>query len=529
MNSLMRRACDGCRIRKVKCNGGSPCTQCAHLNLRCVLSPSSGRPKRVVRGSLVAQLRTSRGKESRIPDPVTPLPSGPRTRSSTDVAFRSGCTPRPDTASIVTQPGYSSEFFIGLVREFEAAVYPVNPIITSDELRTAISDMNDSFEDTALVYAFAAVTVNQTTTSWASRDDLAALIADLIERSLQAHRRVESVNGFVSDLSISVNSAVTCIFLGAALTAFKLFGRAFAMLREAITIMQSLDTKQASCNCPDLDATDNARRHRIHWEMYMHERFLSLVAGFPSILPALSADLALTDSTIPPYIETGFNCLVRLFCIVDDTFLTNWTSYQQGWVENKQAQLDHDEASTAEAEQALQASGQGLLTALQHADLFVTRLWLRTLVWQLALSQGLLSSRSPRNRHEGLSLHFPAQRLPGQLRDLVGRLDSVACIGAHGNGILQKLFEIISTVADVLALPLEVQTRDMATGQVEDLMISVRFLFGFRRVHKSERDHLFEKVDTLRKIYTEADFGDLSMAGLEAEGVSLEDERQDSQ
>ncbi|KAH7129070.1 hypothetical protein EDB81DRAFT_697120 [Dactylonectria macrodidyma] len=517
MNSSLRRACDGCRTRKVKCNGTSPCTQCAHLNLRCVFSPLSGRPKRVVRGSLVAQLRTSH------------------------VAFRSGYAPRPDTTSIVTQPGYSSEFFIGLVREFTAAVYPVNPIITPDELRTAISDMNDNFEDAALVFAFAAVTVSQTTISWASRDDLAALITDLIERSLGAHRRVESHNGFVSDLSVSVKSVVTCIFLGAALTAFKLFGRSFTMLREAIAIMQSLDTKQASCNCPDSDTTGNARRHRIHWEMYMHERFLSLVAGFPSSLPALSTGLAFIDSTIPPYIETGFNCLVRLFCIVDDTFLTNWTSYQQGgrvqnpsgitaqWVEGKQAQLDHDEARTAEAEQALQASGQGLLTALQHADLSVTRLWLRTLVWQLALSQGLLSSRSPRNRHEGLSLHFPAQRLPGQLRDLVGRLDSVTCIGAHGNGILQKLFEIISTVADVLALPSEVQTRDVATGQVEDLMISVRFLFGFRRVHKSERDHLLEKVDTLRQIYTEADFGDLSMASLEAEDISFDDEHQGSQ
>ncbi len=89
------------------------------------------------------------------------------------------------------------------------------------------------------------------------------------------------------------------------------------------------------------------------------------------------------------------------------------------WVEQKQVELDCEERATAEAEARLRAVGGTGLSERQHADIFITRLWLRTLIWQLALSRGLLRSAPPEHAHRGLSLHFPADRLSAQLRSLV--------------------------------------------------------------------------------------------------------------
>lgn len=56
MSNRAAQACDGCRVRKVKCNSTQPCSQCSHLGLGCIYSPSTKR-KPSVRNRLVTQLR----------------------------------------------------------------------------------------------------------------------------------------------------------------------------------------------------------------------------------------------------------------------------------------------------------------------------------------------------------------------------------------------------------------------------------------------------------------------------------------
>ncbi|KAJ3458920.1 hypothetical protein MRS44_013029 [Fusarium solani] len=452
------------------------------------------------------------------------LPSSPLLESEREIG--SAASPagdpnldasRPGPTSLVLGTGYSSNFFIALISEFDRAVYPLNPMVTSAEIHAAIRNMHESPEDAALVYAFAGVTMSLSTTSWASHNHSAGRMADLIQRSFHSLRQVDSESGgIIAELPVSVKRATTCLFLGITLMAFKRFDRSFAMLREAIALVHTFDNY--SCNAFRLSAFEAARRRRIYLGMYMHERFLTMVSGYPSVLPTLATAALVADSCIQPHIDTGFNCLVRLFYILDDTFLAHWTEQTYPtqiapeitaqWIQSKQAQLDQDEISTAEAKQSLQGSGRGMLTELQHANLSTTRLWLRTLVWQLALSRGILSSATARDRHEGLSLHLPAHRLSGQLGGLVNQLDSFASIGTHGNGMLRKLFEITSTIADVLALPAtNDQTQSGATAQAEDLLFSVRFPFG--RVEKWEKEHLLEKLRVLQRIYTDVFFGDL--------------------
>lgn len=499
------RACDSCRIRKVKCDNASPCSQCTHFSLPCVISSAEKKRKNPIRGRLVAQARGDveqvhgwAGELGELGDAQTASPN-----SASDA-------PKVGSLStVLSSPHiYNREFFIRLLPKYEEIVYPFNPILAPSDIAATIDNMEHSLEDQALVYAFASVTTFLAQ-RWDDTDDLKMLRMDeLMLKSLDAHRmadlRVGSDGHMVEEPQVSINRIMTCVFLEVSMMAFRRFSRSFCLLREAITMIQIFQIdKHAKSN---LDAS---KYQRLYWEAYIHERFLTIAAGYPSILRPLPSGFPTSDPSIPAHVELGFNRLIALFLVMDEPLLAYWQGEQQSninitaeWIENKQMLLDEDESSAIAAEEELQNTGRGSLTELQHTDLFITRLWLRILVWQLALSRGLLWSSLPNNVHEGLSLHFPAQRLSTQLRSLVSRLNSIASIGTQGSGIIQKLFEITSTIADVLALPLGCdQEIEQASTHVEDFIFLVKFIFQFEQIREQQKIYLREKMELLRQLY----------------------------
>lgn len=532
MGPKTTRACDACRVRKVRCSGEPPCTQCAHLNLVCAFPPAPPKRRPGVRGRLVAQLRSnvaagpSNGTNAAISSPG-PLSPAPRRTAVTSIAGL--LSPSPVVGprlelSPAIESKYSQDFFMRLLPEYEQLVYPVNPVLTPDELRAAIANMHASYEDAALVHSFGAVTINLTQTSWTLHGDIAAQMTSLIQYSLWAHRKADmgsdtDAHYLQGEMPVTVKRIMVGIWNEISLMAFKRFDRSFASLRESIAMIQMLNVHQYSEENPcGLTRREISRLQRMYWEAFIHERFVCIMSGFPCTMIPLRTGLPITDPSVPPWVTVGFNRLIRLFQVMDPPLLAHWTAQTMPdapaltaeWIERKQAQLDADELDTADAVRELAASGGSALSEEQHVDLFVTRLWLRTLVWQLALKHGLLRSAPPRDAHEGLSLHFPAQRLSAQLRGLVSRLRHMSSIVTHGSGILQKLFEITSTIADVLALPRGPgQTQEEARARVEDFIFLVRFIFGFERTQKHQRDYLREKIVALRKMYTVVDFGDL--------------------
>lgn len=533
MSRRTNKACDSCRFRKVKCNGTHPCSQCAHLDLPCAFSPPTGKRKPGVRGRLVSQLRGQNGDPEKAASP----PECPTAAGTSGLMSIGGIiNPGPETPPLYghasTPPGgstdYSADFFLRLLPDFEQVVYPVNPVITPDEIRASVAAMHSSHEDAALIYACAAVTINLEQTSWSLNGDAAALMMDLMQRSLIAHRKADlNLNPAtqpprLGELSTTVKRVITCVFLQVSMNTFKLFNRSFVILREAISMIQTLKVFQHGPDDLLLGRPEVARRQRLYWECFIHERFLNILSGVPAMMPMLSTGLPFEDSSIPLFVDVGFRRLIMVFRIMDESFLNYWNAEQNHagavhemtaeWVESKQAELDQDEITARLDENSIRAAGGTGLTELQQADIFITRLWIRTLVWQLALSRGLLRSAPPQGMHQGLSVHFPAHKLSGQLRSLVSGLESVASIGTHGSGILQKLFEITTTISDVLALPPgETQTQDDVKARMGDVAFLADFLFRFEKTPKNERNYMREKLETLQQLYTTMDFSSLSI------------------
>ncbi|KAL7922797.1 hypothetical protein ACQKWADRAFT_291443 [Trichoderma austrokoningii] len=548
MSSRAAQACDGCRVRKVKCNSSQPCSQCSHLGLGCIYSPSTKR-KPSVRNRLVTQLRNKSSTASasghglniasasdypeRAPGPavtsiagiVNPDQDGASSAGITAIAIAASAsagveTPPPPAWDPRT---FTTGFFIGMLAKYEEQVYPGSPIITSYEVRQSIGSMQTDPDDAAFVYAVGAATIHLTTPT--VQGEAAAKMTELVRQSLNAYRRAQlMMDDFHSSRPMDVRTTfrriMTCVFLAVSMMAFGRLDRCFAMLREAATMVQMVQVRLSSHTAVPLEPRDVPKFHRIYWHVFMYERFLTILAGYPSVMAPLPAGLPARDPAIPAHIDVGFNRLVRLFQLLDGPLLLYWTAQQNPaqpvagvtlqWIESKQAQLDQDEAGSSEAEQGLVDSGRGTFTELQHVDLLVTRLWMRALLWQYGLMHRFFRSAPQR---EDLAIHLQVYRFSAQLRSVVSHFESITTIITHGIGLVHKMFEITSTVADVLALPLSYgQTEEDVRRRVNDFVFLVRFLFSFERAEREQRDYLRERLDGLQQQYTIVNFAD--MAGL---------------
>jgi len=138
-----------------------------------------------------------------------------------------------------------------------------------------------------------------------------------------------------------------------------------------------------------------------------------------------------------------------------------------------------------------------LPTQMQRADLAITREWLRTLIWRLAMSETLLSSRSSK---ECLSLLFPV-RLSQNLRQQVTSM-SRQDIEVHGSSIVQKLFEITDTISDVL-IHVPAATLEETSHRIDDLLFILDFVLQFPTLDETRRGILLEKLERLQGLFPE--------------------------
>lgn len=135
--------------------------------------------------------------------------------------------------------------------------------------------------------------------------------------------------------------------------------------------------------------------------------------------------------------------MVTLFRPFDDTFVGFWNKTREGctteWLGMLQQQLSD----------ALPTYLQS--TETQAVDLKVSQQWLKTMIWQLSISNGFLSSASQNN---SMSLAYPIE-ISRELCAMTSQY-SIPTMEVHGIGLVEKLFDIACTLTDVMAcVPLD--------------------------------------------------------------------------
>lgn len=365
--------------------------------------------------------------------------------------------------------------------DYMSSVYPVQPILTEEEIRESIYSMDIDKEAWSYVHAFAGCTLNLSYIGARRSPEIASAIERLVEESIRSRPAVSR------HYKSSIRQCMTSLHLHNCFMTMRDSDASFFYMRDAISRIQALGIENPS-RIASLPPPERAKLQRLYHEAYIHERFLSILDYRQSIMPPLSI-MPDVDPTIPIGIQEGFNQIIKLFQLLDTEFLQNWlgnrnSTVTPAWIESKQAELDL---------QLDQPDGDhSVLTTMQKADLVVTKQWLKTLVWRLAMSNTLLSSSSPK---ECLSLLFPV-RLSRQLRQQVSKTIKED-IEIHGSGIVQKLFEITDTIADVV-MHIPAPSMQDTANRVDDFLFLLHYLFTFPNLDQTRKDILSEKLEKLQ-------------------------------
>ena len=164
----------------------------------------------------------------------------------------------------------------------------------------------------------------------------------------------------------------------------------------------------------DLEIRNQANiRHRAYALQKHRPLTLQAIIGLPTINDEPSDSIG------------GFIHLVHLYRPFDETFVCLWNKSTVDCTTRQLAHIQH------QLEEALPADL--CTTETQAADLRTSQQWLRTMVWQLSISKGFLSSASP---DTSMTFRYPIE-IAKDLVTVTGRL-SQHSMEVHGIGLVIK-------------------------------------------------------------------------------------------
>ncbi|KAL8946317.1 MAG: hypothetical protein Q9222_007265 [Ikaeria aurantiellina] len=301
----------------------------------------------------------------------------------------------------------------------------------------------------------------------------------LLDEALKSRRNHDYIE------NPSINAVITSFFLFGCCFGMDKHNTAWFHLREATTLAQIIGMQDEKTYA-SVSYMESTSMRRLFWLLFVTERAYALQKHRPLTLHAtINLPLAEEDPLKP---IAGFLHLVDLYRPFDDTFIGLWnksrTDCSTLWLAHLQKQLT----------QALPAVLEG--TETQAADLRTSQHWLRTIVWQLSITNGFLSSTSP---DSSMTFGYPieiAKDLVAVTSHLSQRSMEVHGIGlvchdfhskpserrtllTKNGGQIEKLFDVACTLIDVMScVPHE--SQDFGMGPQDYLNHLVRLISTLR-------------------------------------------------
>ncbi|KAL2424451.1 hypothetical protein ABEF95_010534 [Exophiala dermatitidis] len=445
----VKKACDACHRRKVRCTGEQPCNNCGQSNLRCtyLAIPQKKGPKGS-RAKVISEIRVTQQKS-------TTTQSRPRLeRFATEPSPLDFNSP-PTTPAHIRQPALLSQQTIEHCVDF----FFTNMCTTAWILdRQALTELLSSRLSTdAHVYC---LTASLCAFVMVQPGMNLAVGPGNCYKGEPPENRYGYANMLLEDIkrvrkSIDYISTPT---LSSVQISFLLFGCYFTLekqnvcwfhLREAATLAQMMGMHEESSYLIG-DATENKYKRRAYWLLLVTERAYAMERHRPLTLhPTIELPEA-EEGAGEEAIISGFLHLIKLFICIDDEFMALWnkakTRCTAAWFSELQQQLS--DALPVELE----------TTENQAADIKITYHWLRMMVWQLSIANGCVSSSSP---DASLTFLFPIQVARDIVRDV--QTMTLDAMEVHGIGLIEKLFDVACTLTDVIScvpVPLEPEATD---------------------------------------------------------------------
>lgn len=464
----IKKACDACHRRKVKCSGEQPCNNCAQTSLQCtyLAIPQKKGPKGS-RGKVISGIRNTQKEATATTDsaPVAP----PLTReSSSSFDFNSPPNSPPNAQNVTLLSRQTIENCIDF---YFSSMSTTAWILDRRTLKIAIAArvMSDP-EVYCLAGSLCAFVMVQPGMNLAvapgshwegeppeNRYGYANMILNDIIRTRKSIDYVESP---------TLTSVQTSFFLFSCYFTLEKQNVCWFHLREATTLAHLLGMHDESSYLID-DPVEGMYRRRMYWLLLVTERAYAIERHHPLTLHP-TIELPGPQDEQEEAMIAGFSYLINMFRCVDDEFMALWnkvkTECSASWLSTFQRQLKDALPSELKT------------TESQIADVRVTMHWLRVMVWQLSIANGYLSSAS--NDHS-MTFRYPIVVAQELVRD-ISKL-SLDAMEVHGIGLIEKLFDIACTLTDVIAcVPLEAKKaeNDTSFGILNDLLNLISRLRG---------------------------------------------------
>jgi hypothetical protein len=150
MTTAVKRACDGCHRRKVKCDGMQQCRNCENANLNCTYNaiPQKKGPKGS-RAKVISELRENQR--------ATSLAALVHNR----VVLHAGPSPGSDPSLNPTPNMLSPELLKSCVNFFFDHVYSMLPILDRDQIEASIAVMDGNRDSYCLFTSLCAFVLLQ--------------------------------------------------------------------------------------------------------------------------------------------------------------------------------------------------------------------------------------------------------------------------------------------------------------------------------------------------------------------------------
>lgn len=410
--SKYTRPCDGCSLRKIKCDLQTPCSRCANHNIPCTYHRTR---KKCGPKNLQDKTRLS----------IAAL---------TDVGFSNTVSFAP--AILINQ-------LLPCLQIYQTWYYGVWPVVSVAHLISCLVNQNpmtntESISSYSLACAIAAAICLQV--SFLSPDSPMSKVPldlksfDYVQESIRARDKIDY------RLNATPDSLLTSFFLSLYYINSKggLQG-AITYLRESISIAQIMGLHSAH-TYKTKTAAETHRLKKIYYLLLVTERFMCIEDNVPIILESAIPFPSLDDEEYPSLLA-GFTELVKVFAIPDKQFFekvgklkfmndVDGTSKQ--WIIDIQLQLSKIKVVDT-------------LPETQKLNIILSKYWMKSIAWHITQTNHLISQSPP-----CVTYQFPIVIAHDFLQEV--RTLSLFAFESNGPGVCIKLLELATGIVDSLAL-----------------------------------------------------------------------------
>ncbi|KFA76504.1 hypothetical protein S40288_01569 [Stachybotrys chartarum IBT 40288] len=423
MSQAVKRACDACHRRKVKCDGINPCRNCSSAQLSCTYNaiPQKKGPKGS-RAKVISELRETQRQTS----------------LSAKVQNRMNGISCPPAQGLAPTPGLlTTEFVKECIHFFFDNLYPQAPILDMRVVEQQLLYMEQNRDSYCLMTSLCAFVMLQPGMAMPPGDPYNLDMvpgANIVSSQLLVEETLRVRKGYEYLDSISLNVLATNFFLFACCYGQEMHDRAWYHIREATTMMQLIGMNKEE-HLMQFDAAEAARRRRLYWLYFATERAYALQRGRPLTLQATINPPTLGDDPTDPLAHqlNGFLLLVDLYRPLDDAFTATWNKTRghlsSQYISGLQKQLQ-DLAQSYMCQDS------------NFSDLRTNQQWLKNTTWQLT---------STGNGDEPMGFQYPMNLARELLMNLASQFPGSG-MELINSGLIEKLIETAYTMSEYLSI-----------------------------------------------------------------------------